>query len=386
MGTKTRNEMIRGIIRDYGLGAIILWRPDELVMSLGYQPYLGLSFGVFTEAKTFLFIPENEPEPYMREKAKIRRYGAGMTEENPWDTLFAQMKNELESLELGECPIGCIRAVGGSSLTTCAAEQPALPDNLLDRLDGLGGGICRKSEAAIKALYDEKLGEDVEALRLAHQAAAEGVKAFYDALIEAVSEIQVQCAVEHAIACCTGKNGVRFARGWAQIQSGGRSTQAGKYNTTTGKLLERGDLVLMELGVCVNGYWADLTRTGYVGVMPEQVRQRYDLVAQAQKAAIDRIKPGVPANEIYEAAAEVFARKNCLHLFTHALGHGVGFRYHEFAPSLVPYNRAPLKENMVLTVEPGIYQEGFGGIRIEDNLLVTKDGCEILSAAAIKIP
>ncbi len=372
-------KKIQQVIQKEDLGAVIFWRPDELVMSLGYLPYYGCSFAVFTERETLLYIPEYEPQPFLREPVTLKTFPMGMMKENPWDLLFDRIQADLDDRGLRAKKIGCIAFAGGSALSMIAAEQPSLPADLLSRISSLAAGIARESEPALLELYETKLPEDLLGLRLAHQAAAEGVRAFFQALQQGKREIEVQCAVEHAIACQTGKNGIYFARGWAQIQSGRRSEQAGKYNSTSGKKLEKGELVLMELGVCVNGYWADLTRTGYVGEMPAQVKARYDLVAKAQQEAIRHIRAGVKASEVYQAAADVFRQDGCLELFNHGLGHGVGFRYHEFTPSLTPYCDMPLKAGMVVTVEPGLYEEGFGGIRIEDNVLVTEEGCERLS-------
>lgn len=376
---ENRREEIVKILRRYHLGAVILWHPDELVMALGYLPYLGLSFGMFTEQGTWLYLPENEPEPFLREPAHLVRFPMGMGEENPWDFLFGEMRKQLESLGLEHQKVGCMDVAGGASLTSQAAEEPALPEDLHARLDTLGAGVSFRCREALKGLYEKKLEPDVEALYLVHQTAEKGVDVFFQSLQEGKTEAQVQCAVEAAIACQTGKNGVFYARAWAQIQSGERSAQGGKYNTTTGKALAEGELVLMELGVCVNGYWGDLTRTGFVGKPSSQVQNRYALVLQAHQAAVSRIRPGILAREVYQAAAEVFQRQGCLHLFPHALGHGGGFRYHEFAPGLTPSNEMPLKAGMVLTVEPGLYEEGMGGIRVEDNYLVTEEGCKRLS-------
>jgi len=376
-----RKERMEKILQDYDLGALIFWRPDELVMAFGYQPYFGLSFGVVTALGTFLYIPENEPMVDFAEEITVKTFSLGMDVKNPWDLLFARIEADLKVLGLACKKVGYVPFVGGSALTTFAAEQPVLPDDLLERLAALGAGGSDDCATAIKRLYEVKSAHDIAAIRLANQVAARGVDAFFTALSEGAREIEVRCAIEHAIACQIGKDDVRFARGWAQVQSGKNAVHGGRYNTTTGKALKNGELVLLELGVCVNGYWADISRTGFVGDVPAEVNRYYDLVEEAQENAIRHICAGVPAGQVYAAASEVFARVGCLDLFPHALGHGVGFRYHEFNPGLTPHNGVLLTAGMTLTVEPGIYSEKFGGIRVEDNILVTETGGVLLSCA-----
>lgn len=164
------------------------------------------------------------------------------------------------------------------------------------------------------------------------------------------------------------------------VQSGPNSADAGRFNRSTGRQLENGDLVLIELATCVNGYWSDLTRTGPVGRPSAKVEPILALVREAQQAAIDVIAPGVPAGVVDSAARDKIAAHGLSSFFTHHTGHHVGFRYHDPGFGILPGESAKLEPGMVITIEPGVYvPERGGGARIEDNVLVTESGHEVLS-------
>jgi Xaa-Pro aminopeptidase len=147
----------------------------------------------------------------------------------------------------------------------------------------------------------------------------------------------------------------------------------------------RGPAVLkIDLGARLDGYCSDLTRTVYLGKPDDTFRKVYAAVYEAQARALEAIQPGVRASEVDRAAREVIERAGFAENFGHGLGHGVGLEVHE-APKLDAKSNDVLEEGHVVTVEPGIYIEGWGGVRIEDLVVVRKDGPELLSHAR-KIP
>ena len=164
------------------------------------------------------------------------------------------------------------------------------------------------------------------------------------------------------------------------VQSGPNSADAGRFNRSTARRLENGDLVLIELATCVNGYWSDLTRTAAVGSPKPAVAPLLDLARDAQQAAIDGVRPGVSAARIDALARDKIAAQGLSSFFTHHTGHHVGFRYHDPGFIIAPGESAVLEPGMVITIEPGVYvPERGGGARIEDNVLVTDSGHEVLS-------
>ncbi len=154
------------------------------------------------------------------------------------------------------------------------------------------------------------------------------------------------------------------------------------------KALKNGDLLLIDAGIKYKRYCSDRTRTaefnGHITFQKEQrfsdkkKQKIYDIVLKAQEAAIKKIKPGVKASDIDKAAREVIEKAGFGKFFVHSTGHGVGLDIHELPVISFKNKETIIEENMIFTIEPGIYLNGEFGVRIEDMVVVTKDGCEIL--------
>jgi Xaa-Pro aminopeptidase len=144
------------------------------------------------------------------------------------------------------------------------------------------------------------------------------------------------------------------------------------------KRLKNGMILLIDMGSRVKGYHSDLTRTFFAGSISARFRRLYRAVLDAQEAALASIRPGVKLAEVDRAARRVLKRGGLDRYFGHATGHGVGLEVHE-APRIAPNSRESARENMIFTVEPGVYLPGWGGIRIEDTVRVTKTGCEVIT-------
>lgn len=138
--------------------------------------------------------------------------------------------------------------------------------------------------------------------------------------------------------------------------------------------------VLVDMGVKLNGFCSDLTRNLVPRGVRGLYRRVYALVEEANRAAIAAVRPGISADRLDKVARDIIRKGGFGRCFGHALGHGVGYEIHE-APALSKRDKTVLKPGMVVTIEPGIYLEGNLGVRIEDLVLVTEDGCEVLSAS-----
>lgn len=143
--------------------------------------------------------------------------------------------------------------------------------------------------------------------------------------------------------------------------------------------LEADDFLLIDWGVNEGQYMSDLTRILVTGRILPKLRKVYEVVLKAQLAGIKAIRPGVTAETVDHAARSVIAKAGYGKQFGHSLGHGIGLEIHE-APRLGAGQELALKPGMIVTVEPGIYLPGWGGVRIEDDVLVTRDGHEVLSS------
>jgi Xaa-Pro aminopeptidase len=145
----------------------------------------------------------------------------------------------------------------------------------------------------------------------------------------------------------------------------------------SGRSLQRGDIVKMDFGCVVDGYHSDMTRTVSFGDPPAHLLEVYDVVQAAQQAGVDAVRGGVSGAEADEASRSVIRDAGYGDKFTHSLGHGVGLEIHE-GPTLRAGGKDEVPEGAVVTVEPGIYLEGVGGVRIEDMVEVRSDGCRVI--------
>ena len=146
---------------------------------------------------------------------------------------------------------------------------------------------------------------------------------------------------------------------------------------TTAKLPARG-FVTLDFGVMLDGYCSDMTRTVHLGKATAEEQEVYDFVLEAQEAAVAVVAPGVTAGDVDEAARSVLRRAGLDKYFSHSTGHGVGLEIHE-GPRLATKQTQVLEQDMVITIEPGVYMPGKFGLRIEDMVLVTAAGGEVLT-------
>lgn len=160
------------------------------------------------------------------------------------------------------------------------------------------------------------------------------------------------------------------------VASGTRS--ALPHGVATDKVIETGDFVTLDFGAYYNGYVSDVTRTLAVGQPSDKLKEIYQVVLDSQLLALKKIKPGMTGKEADAISRDYIASKGYGEAFGHSLGHGIGLEVHE-GPGLSSRSDVVLEPGMVITIEPGIYLPGIGGVRIEDDALVTETGVEKLT-------
>ncbi|GBC75342.1 Xaa-Pro dipeptidase [archaeon HR06] len=230
----------------------------------------------------------------------------------------------------------------------------------------------------VRSLKSER---EVEIMKIVNEVADMGLEAFHKSLEEGKREIDLQAEVEKEVMeRGIGYKGIERLVVFAMIMSGKNSAQAYKmYNVSTIKKLEKGDFVLMELNLNVEGYWSDTTRTYVVGKPNKEQEDIFDTALEAQERALEAIRDGVRASDINSIAFEVLKKRGYWNYITHRLGHGIGVNMHEPIPALHLASNHIIRSNMIFSVEPGIYGHKYGGIRIEDMVLSLKNKGERLN-------
>lgn len=223
--------------------------------------------------------------------------------------------------------------------------------------------------AGLRAIKDEVEQDQMRA------AAALGCRLF-DQLLEHIvggaTEMEVAMALEF-MARLAGAEGMSFET----IVAGGERSALPHGRATLARIPRRG-FVVLDFGVVLDGYCSDMTRTVHMGRAQKGEREAYETVLDAQEAGVAAVRAGVSGEAVDAAARAVLEAAGLAEAFTHSTGHGVGLEIHE-APRLGRKQTQTLKPGMVVTIEPGVYLPGRFGIRIEDTVLVTKTGCEILT-------
>jgi len=227
-------------------------------------------------------------------------------------------------------------------------------------------------EKPIRKLRYHKSPDEVSQLAAAAQLAAQAFRSVLPGIQPGQTEAQVALELEIALLRAGGE-GKAFD---FIVASGIRG--ALPHGVASPKLLERDELVTIDFGVRLNGYHSDETVTLAMGNISSKLREIFDIVLGAHDRAIDQLRPGIQLKQLDAVAREFIAAKGYGEYFGHGLGHGVGLEVHEY-PAISPRSEDFVEEGMVLTIEPGIYMPGLGGVRIEDTVYVTADGCQILT-------
>jgi Xaa-Pro aminopeptidase len=275
-------------------------------------------------------------------------------------------RHRLEQSAKGVCEARGIRRLGIQTehLTISGRHKlaAALGDGLLVETEGLVGRLrMRKDDVEIAA---------IERAATVHQ---EAIRAALGRMALGMTELELCAVIEYEMKV-RGASGPSFD---TMVATGARSSII--HHVTGPARIEQG-VLLVDWGAVVGGYCSDMTRTFGVGRMPDEVGELYEIVLEAQQAAIDACSPGKTCAEIDAVARGIIQRAGHGEHFGHGLGHGLGLDIHE-EPYLNDLSTdVVLEPGMVVTVEPGIYLPGVGGVRIEDDVVITDPGCRSLTS------
>ncbi|MCF6283901.1 MAG: Xaa-Pro peptidase family protein [Candidatus Hydrogenedentes bacterium] len=288
-----------------------------------------------------------------------------------------QAGEQVEGFEVEEVQ-GTMETRAGEALARLGASRVAVEPGTLSLAQSLafeeafGTPVHPVKGVGVNA-RQVKSPEEQEKLRAASSLAEDALSALLPMLKEGITEAEFVAQLEFEFK----KRGAQGASFDPIALFGSRSSLP--HGMPGNKPLERGDIVLLDLGCILESYCSDLTRTFVFGTIPGTwFEEIYHVTLNAQLAALDAIRPGVPCREVDAVARDIISDAGYGKYFGHGLGHGVGLEIHE-APRLNQHSDTILESGMAVTVEPGIYLPGKGGVRIEDLVLVTDSGCEILT-------
>ncbi|HEX4167385.1 MAG TPA: Xaa-Pro peptidase family protein [Bryobacteraceae bacterium] len=214
-----------------------------------------------------------------------------------------------------------------------------------------------------------EIGTITASVRLNSVALEQALEHFHSS----ITEVDLAAEIEYRMRLL-GADGTAFD---TIVASGPRT--ALPHAHPTNNPVQPDQLLLIDMGASVAGYASDMTRTYALGKLNAKIRRMYKAVLESQLAAIDAVRPGITCSYIDRTARDVLSGYGFDKLFVHSTGHGLGLEIHE-RPRIGRKERTKLQPGMVITVEPGVYQEGVGGIRIEDTVLVTTTGCAVLTS------
>jgi len=347
------------------LDALICRLPENVLFLSGYWPMFGVTLIVLPlEGETVCIFPQCYEKEVANDlwKAERVKYPFGFLDSgNPYEHLAKALKKISHGRRWKR-----LGYEGGfeSVAPPFNAAEPVVPAantrNLLNTI--IGEHALVDATDFLNLQRSCKTPYEIEKLRIANEIAALGLKIFCEKANVGKSGLELAADIEHAIMTQgTGYKDARRVRAFAQVATGAAETVVGcrPNEISTQRQLENQDIALLELAVVADGYWADRTCVHIAAAPTDEQLRIFEIVKSAQANAIIR--------------EEGFGKQ-----FPHVTGHGIGFRYHEPIPLICPNSDQLLEAGMVHSVEPGIYTTQMGGMRLEDDILVTETGHEVL--------
>ena len=267
------------------------------------------------------------------------------------------------------------QAIAARNLKRIVFPSDRVSYRWVEEMRPLGSFELVPMQDPVMSLRRTKSHDELACLRWAATIADEAFAALLPELRVGMTEAEVALRLEVLIRE-TDAEGIAFPVN----VSTGANTALNHYDPALAPTkLAPGDLLLFDFGACVGGYRSDMTRTVCVGQADARAREIYDIVLRANRAGIEAVRAGASASSVDAVARDLIAKAGHGDAFGHGLGHGIGLEVHE-APALSPRGTDTLMPGMVATIEPGIYYAGYGGVRIEDDVIVGESGCEVITA------
>ena len=369
-------------IRESGFDALICGLPSNvLLLSAGYWPIVGTSFAVANgEGKVALVVPEDESELARKTgAAEVFTYKPASLDklQTVVDAISEPLAKAASAIGVSGGRIGC--DIGETHQPASYISMHLFGSSLAEVIGrALPGSTVEDATRLLAKLRSVCTPQEVDRVRQACKAAQEAFESARRALRPGQSEIAVASQARLPLY----QDAHARDQQHLAIMSGPRSASAyGAYATSSDRVMQAGELVMVHCNSNIAGYWTDITRTFCLGKPTEQQRRMYDAIAAAREAALKAIRPGVRAADVDKAARQILGARGFGDQFKHATGHGVGYAAidHNAQPRLHPKSPDLLEVGMVFNVEPAIYIEKTQGMRHCDMVSVTDSGAEVLT-------
>lgn len=380
---RERVHRLQERMEEAGLQMLICRLPENVVYVTEHWPHHGISVAILPRSgKPTLFIPEVEAEYGNSDWAEVVPFGAFLLKDpDLYESYRELLGNVYRRFDLQKATVGVeqrLETIG----TTYRHAEPMLPAAPWQEMlqETFPGTQLQDITEFMQAARLVKTEYDLERLRVANEIAEMGTAAFLEKLEPGMREVEVSALIESTIrASGAGYKDARLVWAEAEVASGPNTTKANLLIPSTDRVIEEGDLVMVEMATLADGYYSDLTYMAVAGRPTARQREVHNAVLQAQQAAASEMVAGNEYEAPDRAARRVLDEAGLGQYFVHVTGHGLGFRFHEAEPFLAPGSRGTLDEGMVTSVEPGVYIPDFGGIRIEDNVAVGSQAPNFLS-------
>jgi Xaa-Pro aminopeptidase len=360
------------------LDALVLRLPENVLLLTQYWLHLagmGLVFVPQEGDATLVTLDYEAAAASQVWNGDLRTISYLLTETPPVEALAGHLRDLCREHGVADAKIGVEGSFEAVGPPAVAAEPMAV---------GRPAAALIESACASATLHDftedlevlraVKLPSELDRLRITNEIAVIGLEAFRKFAVAGTAEADLASRVEGEILRAgSSYRGIHVVRAYSCIWSGPETANGWWSLRAMNRTIEKNDLVLIELATVADGYWSDHTRTVVAGRAKPRQRDAAAAVREAQRCALEAARPGARGHDVDAAARHAIASLGLAHAPTPS-GHGVGFRYHEPIVRLGPDSEDVLAENMVITVEPAIYEKGLGGFRWEDDAVVTDRG------------
>ncbi len=348
-----RLKSVREQMSALGVGTLILGPGADLRYLSGYDAHE-------SERLTALIVPHEGPPDLYVPALEAPRAASARAELRVWTEYQDPLDLVAEA----------VRASRSDTIVVGDHLWSRFLIGLQERLPGVNWRLAAEALAPVRVL---KTSEEIELLRRAGAAA--------DAVWHQVLRLDVEGMTERALAARIaalleeqGLDGAAFT-----TVAGGPNS-ASPHHAPGSRVISRGDTVVVDYGGPLDGYHSDITRALHVGPPDAETQRVYEAVREAQQRGVEAVRPGAKAGDIYLATRSFLESEGLAQYFIHRTGHGLGLEVHE-PPYILGGSAVELQEGMVFSVEPGVYIPGNFGVRVEDIVVVTQDGCERLNNA-----